>query len=156
MRALLAGLIVLGIAPIAGAQDGAPRFEDYAVRETFGGPSKPPVLATKEQRAFRTRLREAAKEKPNFAGHYVLTTWGCGTECVTGAAIDARTGKVILLPFTLCCWGFDVPDDFEPIAFRLDSSLIVFRGARNEVEADKGNHYYTLVGGRLKELKSVK
>jgi hypothetical protein len=24
---------------------------------------------------YRSRLREAAKEKPNFAGHYILTAW---------------------------------------------------------------------------------
>jgi hypothetical protein len=32
----------------------------------------------------------------------------CGTECVQGAIIDARTGRVFMLPFSLCCWGTDV------------------------------------------------
>lgn len=156
MRLLLASAIVLGIASTVSAQDGAPRFEDYAVRESYAGPSHAPVLTTRAQREYRTRLREAASERPNFAGRYIVTKWGCGTECVMGAVIDAKTGKVIMLPFSLCCWGVDVPDDFEPFVFRLDSRLIVFDGARDENESDRGKHYYTIENGRLKELKSVK
>ena len=156
MRLLLAGIIAFGIAPSAGAGEGAPRFEDYAVRETYSGPTHAPVLATKDAREFRTRLREAAEGKADFAGHYVVTLWGCGTGCVMGGIIDAKTGHVTMLPFTLCCWPVEVPDDFEPVVYRLDSSLIVFDGARNENESDVGKHYYTFVNGRLKELKSVK
>jgi hypothetical protein len=76
-------------------------------------------------REFRTRLREAAREKPNFAGHFIVTTWGCGTECVEGAIIDARTGRVFMLPFTLCCWDpvVGVDDGFKPVEFRVNSSL---------------------------------
>ena len=54
---------------------------------------------------YRARLRAAATERPNFAGHYVLTTWGCGTECVMGAAINTRTGRVAFLSFATCCYG---------------------------------------------------
>jgi hypothetical protein len=158
MRALLAAALLLAAlataAPAAG-QAGAPRFEDYPVRERYTGPAHAPVLATRDARAFRTRLREAAREKPNFAGRYVVAEWGCGTECVSGAIIDAKTGRVTMIPFTLCCWGFDVPDDFEPVRFRLDSSLIVFEGARGEVEADKATHYYAFERGRLRELKTA-
>ncbi len=43
---------------------------------------------------FRTRLREALAGGVNFAGHFILTGWGCGTGCTNGAVIDARTGRV--------------------------------------------------------------
>jgi hypothetical protein len=81
-----------------------PRFTDYPVSESFSGKTAPLVLSG-EARAFRTRLKEAAREKPNFAGHFIVTTWGCGTECVMGAVIDASTGRVFMLPTTLCCWA---------------------------------------------------
>ncbi|WP_296405195.1 hypothetical protein [Psychrobacter sp.] len=48
---------------------------------------------------FRTRLRDAHKDSEiNFAGNYIVTTWGCGTSCIMGAMIDKRTGKVYSLP----------------------------------------------------------
>lgn len=153
MRALLTTIVVLLAAGLCQAQDGAPRFEDHPVRGTFTGRPHPVVLATPDARAFRTRLREAAKEKPNFAGSYVIAIWGCGTECVSGAALDLRTGRAVMFPFTLCCWGADVPDDFEPVEFRLDSSLLKLHGLRNEDEHDATTHYYTVENGRLRELK---
>jgi hypothetical protein len=156
MRRLLVGLIACAIASAAYAQQPAYRFEDYPVHETYTGPSHAPVLATKDERMYRTNLREAARGKPNFAGHYIVTTWGCGSGCVMGGVIDAKTGRVTMIPFTLCCWPVDVPDDFEPVVYHLDSNLVVFDGARNEKESDTGKHYYVLANGQFKELTSVK
>jgi hypothetical protein len=56
---------------------------------------------TRAAREFRTRLREAARDKPNFAGRFIGTTLGCGTECVQGAIIDARTGRSPVALFAL-------------------------------------------------------
>jgi hypothetical protein len=33
------------------------------------------VIFARDDRNYRTRLREAARGKPNFAGHYILTAW---------------------------------------------------------------------------------
>src|SRR6185369_11667024 len=71
-----------------------PRFEDYPARNMYKGPNARLVL-TRADMTFKTRLRVAARErKTNFAGHYIVTTWGCGSACVDGAVIDAKTGKV--------------------------------------------------------------
>ena len=45
-----------------------------------------------------------------------------------GAALDARTGSVWWIPFTLCCWPLEVEN---PLNFRVDSKLIVFTGIEN-------------------------
>lgn len=46
-------------------------------------------------RAFRTRIGDAHQEGViTFAGKYITTSWGCGTQCVSGAMIDKSTGKV--------------------------------------------------------------
>ncbi|HEU4872788.1 MAG TPA: hypothetical protein VFT44_06795 [Pyrinomonadaceae bacterium] len=77
------------------SQSRVPQFKDYPVTESYMGKTAPVVL-TRDDRMFRTRLKEASKEKPNFAGRYILTAWGCGTTCLMGGVIDAKTGKVLV------------------------------------------------------------
>jgi hypothetical protein len=156
-RALIgACLIVIACAAqSAFAQQREPRFEDYKVTEQYAGKCAPLVL-TRRDREFRTRLREASQEKPDFAGHYIVAEWGCGAGCVMGAIIDAKTGRVYWLPFTVCCWSADVPDTFEPIEYRIDSSLIVINGARNEKEGDNGKHFYKFENGKFVLIQSAK
>ena len=133
------------------AAEPAPRFEDFPVKEQISGPTAPLAL-TRKDTEFRTQLRDAAREKPNFAGHYVLTYWGCGAGCVMGAAIDARTGRVAWLPSTICCWPVEVED---PLAFRHDSTLVAMTGLRNEKEGDQGTHYYRIEGLRFVHVRDV-
>jgi hypothetical protein len=151
-------LLVLVSATFAGgatAQSQIPRFRDYSVSEAYVGKTAPLALA-RDDRMFKTRLAWAAKnQRPNFAGHYILTTWGCGTTCLIGAIIDAKTGKVHWWDFSICCWSFDVDDKFQPIEFRLNSKLIVFSGARNEKDGDVGAHFYKFENGRFVHARSV-
>lgn len=133
-----------------------PRFEDYPVREVYRGRVARVVLDA-DGRAFRTRLREAAKGRPNFAGRYIVTGWGCGTGCMVGAVLDAKTGRVYWFPHPAYA-DYDAPDDFEPVRFRLDSRLFVMFGARSEKEEEEnemGTHYYEFVGGRFRRVRFV-
>ena len=137
------------------SQNRVPQFRDYPVSEAYIGKTAPLVLK-RDDRMFRTRLLDAAKhQKPNFAGHYILTTWGCGASCVTGAVIDAKTGNVHWWNFSVCCWNSNVDDKFQPIEVRLNSKLIVFSGARNEKDGDVGAHFYKFENGRFVHVKSV-
>ena len=74
-----------------------PRFEDYAIaRSTIHVPL---VLAKgTPDWDYRTRLREADREAPNFSSNGVIVLWGCGTQCATGAWIDRTAGKIGELP----------------------------------------------------------
>lgn len=130
--------------------DVPPKFEDYRVTEQYSGKNAQPVLDTKDKREFRTRLREGAQGKVNFAGHYVLTAWGCGGGCLGGAVIDAKTGQVYFLPFTICCWPVEVE---KPIDYRVNSRLVVFTGSRNE--QGQGVYYYKFENNRFTLLKAV-
>ncbi len=137
------------------AQTGVPRFSDYPVSERYAGKTAPLVLSG-EARMFRTRLKDAASGKPNFAGHFIVTTWGCGTECIGGAIIDAKTGRVFMLPFTLCCWApGTVDENFKPVEFRLNSNLLVLAGTRNEKDGDYATRFYRFQNNRLVLLKTV-
>jgi hypothetical protein len=132
-----------------------PRFEEYAAMGIYRGKNAPLVL-TKNDRAYRTRLRRAATKGPNFAAHYILTAWGCGTECLVSVVIDANTGRVYWAPHTICCWGPEVPPEFQRVEAHLNSRLIVFRGERDEREGDNAAHYYEFVGGTFVYLTSEK
>ena len=147
---LLPVLLLPCVLMSAQTADAAPKFEDYRVTEQYSGKNAQPVLDTKDKREFHTRLREAARDKVNFAGHYVFTAWGCGGGCLVGAVIDARTGQVYLLPFTLCCWPVEVE---KPIDYRVDSRLVVFTGSRNE--QGQGVYYYKFGDNRFTLLKAV-
>lgn len=140
----LGAIFALSVGPTAAA---SLDFASHPVAERYAGPNATPVLKSKQDREFRTRLREAAKQTPNFAGHYIVTTFGCGSSCVMGAAIDARSGLVTWLPFTICCWE-DARS--EPVEFRPDSALMIVRGMRNEQE--RGTFYYLLQKGRLRQI----
>jgi hypothetical protein len=73
------------------------RFEDYAVSDTAlrrARPAPVDLASAAYGRMYRTKLREAAAAGPNFAGHFTLALWGCGTGCQIVAVIDARTGRL--------------------------------------------------------------
>jgi|SRR5882724_9194490 len=94
----------------AAAQAGRPRFKDYPVIEAYIGKNAPLDLRDPDARMYHTRLREAAVQKPNFAGHYIVTAWGCGTQCLLPSGWSA--------PFqdarcNLYCCGFGTAYTFE-------------------------------------------
>ena len=86
---------------VSTASQSNPAFDEFPTREESGRMVKDVDLKSHpEARLFRTRLREAIGQKPDFAGYYKVVTWGCGTMCQTTALIDARDGKVYFAPFT--------------------------------------------------------
>ena len=139
----------LALAQAAASLQAMPTFEAYRVNERFTGKAHRPRLLTEQDREFRTELARAAAKRPNFAGHYVLTTVGCGASCVLTAVLDAKTGQVAWLPFTLCCWADEVR---EPVQFRRDSDLILVSGRRDEGE--DGRYAVRFVDGRFVPLNS--
>ncbi len=128
----------------------APQFASFPANRTFTGDPAQVVLSTSEDRMFRTRLREATKSPPNFAGEYVLTAWGCGTTCLQGAVINLRTGRVVFLPGSICCWK----GEGERLLFRENSRLLVMAGVVNET-GEHGAHFYEFTGDRFRNLKTI-
>lgn len=136
------------------AADRAPQFGDLPA--TGGPPTRnAPLVLTRQDATFRTRLRQAATERPNFAGHYVLTTWGCGSGCIMGAVINARNGRVTFLPAAVHRGFDDNGPEVDRIEFRADSRLLVLNGIRDEAEGDAGAHYYRIEGDRFVHLRDV-
>jgi len=132
-----------------------PSFQHYHVEQATS--VKPaPVDINSHPRAteFRTMLRNGASKGPNFAGHYTIATWGCGVACQEIAVIDAEAGQVFF-PENLKLVAYHmVTDQSSPIEFRLDSRLLIIRGAPNDGD-ETGIFYYEWDGRRLTLLKSV-
>jgi hypothetical protein len=164
IKLLLAVLCVCLCAAPAFAQDGAaPSFGDYSV-PTFKGRAAALKLTTPLARGYRTRLREGARRALNFAGHYKLHTWSCGTGCLQTAFIDAKTGDVFfpaeLNGFIACYYGTQPVESLEEaLQFKKGSRLIVMSGyplsERGKGEPKKGLYYYEWTGRELKLVKFV-
>ena len=148
---------LLCLAASSASADTLPTYDAFRTGAPYQGPLAKPMLADAQAKAYRTRLIDGARQRPNFASRFHLVTWGCGTSCSMGAAEDAVTGKVVFIPFSICCYAgaMDAPD-WDAMQFRADSSLIVFHGQRNE-EGVNGDHYYSFDGSgfRLLATKDV-
>lgn len=118
-------------------------FKDYPAKVYTG---KKAPLKLGDWRSFRTRLGAAHKDgEINFAGNYIVTTWGCGMSCVSGAMIDKRTGRVYDIPLGETDRGVTPYDsgvecvvdeaelDYEEhIAFYPNSRLFITRNCEGE------------------------
>lgn len=141
----------------AAAQRGGgavPQFRDYPAAARPVPAAVRPDLSDPDAKAFRTRLQAAATASPNFAGTYSVATWGCGTSCVSGAAVDRQTGRVTFFPFSVCCHAGPIDDKFNALEFRRNSRLIVFTGLRNEQGVD-GSHFYEFDGKSFRLIKTI-
>jgi hypothetical protein len=151
-----------------------PRLEDYPVTEIYKGAPATPVLVTAEQRRYRTRIRNGVTNGegvwsgswkspiktsgPNFAGHYFVIRWGCGSNCLMMAVVDAKTGKVYDPPLSGSGTEFYVNMDMlgdREIDFNLKSSLMVLRNACSNARSECGVYYFNWQNDRFTLLKRV-
>lgn len=69
-------------------------FKAYPA-EVYTGPLANPDFSTNpDAKAFITRIKEACANGINFAGHYTLVSWGCGTACQSSVVVDRITGRI--------------------------------------------------------------
>ena len=126
---------------------GRPKFRDYPVHQIYQGKPAAPILS-KDQRWYRTVIREGAKSKVQFAGHYTVPVFGCGAGCAGFYLVDSISGKVYD--------GFTVADSFawlakpgnenvQRIEFQPNSRLFRVTGCPGET--DCGFYDYELVDG---------
>jgi hypothetical protein len=112
----------------------APAFEDYDVAEIWRDASAPVDFSShNEARAYHTAITQGVKDGPNFAGHYRIIEWGCGTACQGHAVVDVRNGRIVIfgLPSTT---GLD---------FRLESRLVVVNPMLQPVPGPRNSRVVT-------------
>ncbi len=161
MKIALLIVLLLAFSAIGFAQSTTPSFTQYAAQVEKINNVKVNLKSHKDANRFRTNLRNAAKEGVNFAGHYILTTWGCGTNCSVSAIIDARNGRVFF-PDQLEGSGFgfcELPDDTEPLVYQADSRLLVLSGFKggdlNLQNGRCGIYYLEWTGRNFKQVRFV-
>ena len=146
----------------------APRFEDFPAEPYSGKNAAPKLKSDAKARMYRTRLAEWAKEPPNFAGHYILATWGCGASCTQITIIDAKTGKVFFPNGARYNAAVNVHADLlgdgdlsdlwhgsGAVKFRQDSRLLVLIGMPEEKVEKRGISYYVWEHDRLRLIRFV-
>jgi hypothetical protein len=117
-------------------------FKEFMVKEPYPGPAvKEPKPRSKWARTYRTRIAHEYKEGgQNFAGHFSLVTWGCGTDCVSFAIVDATTGEVFDPPFEGLTNVDGKGHSFEGLVFEKQSELLIASGCPEEKNC--GVRYY--------------
>lgn len=70
-------------------------FEDYKVEVYKGELAAPDFSTDPDAKRFITRITNECKNGINFAGHYTLVIWGCGSPCQNGVVVDRKTGAIL-------------------------------------------------------------
>ncbi|HEY1211289.1 MAG TPA: hypothetical protein VGE85_18130 [Terracidiphilus sp.] len=124
-------------------------FEHYPAVADFSGSPAKPLLITPHEHAFRTMIRTQALNGPNFAGHYTVAKWGCGSPCLSFVIIDAKSGAIYDPGFSAGCANSN--GSGAGINFKLTSRLIIVTGLSKESkEVVCGDDFYQWDGKRLK------
>lgn len=149
----LIALLFAALGALAADAGPPPTFAEFRVQPGPVRPPASPILRTEIQRMFRTRIRQAVRKGPNFAGHYTIASWGCGSSCVSFALADRTTGRVYDGPFRIL--GYAIPYQYEggwqELEYRLDSSLIIVRGCPED--ADCATYYFEWAPPKWKLLR---
>ncbi len=135
----------------------SPSFDRYPA-PAASAPRKPvtaPRLTSKAARLYRTVIRDEFTQPANFAGHYRVAIWGCGTDCRNFAIVDKYTGATYTMPGVQAIAGVMGNDD-ERVDFRPDSRLLIVAGCFND-DCDDSNakaarFFYEWTGTRLRRI----
>lgn len=144
--------LIFSIFSFAHAKDAIPQFSEYPVNVYTGKTAKLDI-SDPDARMFRTRLSEALKEPVDFAGEYVIATWGCGAMCRSYSFINKKTGKLLQDGFG----GEEQQEDV--VGAKPNSRLIItneeVRNSDYEVKSI-AIRFYILEKGKFKLLKTLK
>lgn len=119
-----------------------PSYEDFPVDGIYTEkPAPVDFMGYESAREFKTVITQQAAEGPNFAGHYTIVSWGCGSSCQQNAIVDARTGLIVAYDL-LTTGGTE---------YRLDSRLLIARVLSPDADAaDDVAQYYVMREGDLR------
>jgi hypothetical protein len=134
------------------------KVENSTIEIFLGKPATVNFDSFPEAKLFRTTIMHQSADGPNFAGHYTVVNWGCGTECQGFAIVDAISGGIVI---------YEPSIDHQVskgLSFNLNSNLLVLNPksdnqryldsikgnsvsemVANDYEAHKARIYYQLI-----------
>ncbi len=125
-------------------------FKNYSVSDQFSGKPAKPLLATTHERNFRTMIRTQVNKGPNFAGHFTLAQWGCGSPCISFVIVDAQSGTIYDFKEPIGCLDENGVD--AALDFRLNSRLVIATGFSEKLGC--GTNFYEWNGKKLTLIHS--
>jgi hypothetical protein len=136
------------------AKKDAPRFAAYH-EAVYKGRAVAVKIDSKDSRNYKTVLREAVRDNGvNFAGHYTLATWFCGTNCNQMAVVDVKTGQTYFTP-GLMSVVMGIPNQsLDMTEFKANSRLLKVVGRTNG--KDYGTWFYEWKNNRFRLVKAYK
>jgi hypothetical protein len=144
LRAIVMGW---GLALLLSGATKPPSFQEYSCAVKLNSPPLEPQLTTAWLRKYATRIRLGAAGKegfrrnseyieaagPNFAGHYRVVNWGCGSGCLMMVVVDLETGVIYPPPMPAGATGIDriaianLGTGWGDFDFRADSRLFIMK-----------------------------
>lgn len=114
-----------------------PGFKEYAVREVYRGKAAK-IVWPKDVDPHDPNLQRMVeaveytiRRKPNFAGHYAIVQYSCGTDCSQITIIDLKSGMV-LEPEPYATLTVDLfPRDgvsYKGLSYKRNSRLLIASG----------------------------
>lgn len=125
-----------------------PTFGDYPAGKIYQGPAAAPNL-DKEQQDYRTQIVADAKSQVQFAAHYTVPVFDCGSDCSMFYIVDAITGRVydglavVEFPDT---WEAQFSNAPQRVEFHPESRLLKISGCPNEKNC--GYYDYVMIDGK--------
>lgn len=98
------------------------QFKDFKINSQYKGKlAKPNFLTDKNAERFKSRIKDGCQNSGvNFAGHYTIVEWGCGTACAEMAIVDRINGEIIYSKIP-----FDTADGHCGADYKIDSSMLI-------------------------------
>lgn len=151
---VVAALLIYTANPAFGAEP--PTFDQFSVKELFDKAPAPVDLKSHPRaKRYKAALSASASQGPNFAGHYRIVTWGCGSSCLELAIVDLENGRVHFPGNLKRDYYQGVRDGTEPFSFRKDSALLVVAGSPNHRER-LGLHYFLWKSDELVDIHEIR
>jgi len=151
---IVATVVIAAVSSVGTVAADVPTFKAFPAKRAAIAKPAAVRLTTPETKRFQAVLRQGAREGPNFAGHYTIVRWGCGTTCNYVAIVDAKNGRVVFPPQLQPLSFVMVTDESPPLQYRIDSNLLIATGASMDRD-QAGTFYYRWNGRSLKQLKYV-
>lgn len=152
---LLSLLMLLSIPLMAHAK---PEYRDYPAK-VYRGVAHP-VTIDQHTRHFKTQFMATNGQAINFAGHYVINEFACGTDACTALLwVDVKTGKGRFFEprtFTGCYSG----DEYiEPqLNYQANSRLLIAVSRKEDDQGVSDNrcrvYYYVENNGEMALIES--
>jgi hypothetical protein len=147
-------MLIAAVLRAAPAQEAQPawaiRFEECLVADVFKGKPAAPVFSSSKLKNYRAVISEQARKGPNFAGHYTVAEWGCGSGCVSMAIVSAADGRVWGGP--VATLSLPLPADahgrnYHGLVYQKQSRLLIVDGCPDEESRRCGTYYYEFKDG---------